>query len=149
MGVDADIRRRDRTKIAADGIAHAREFHPEAVGVEANQWQVMLADQVADESAAGGFMLPVWPLYNMSHKQTRIRATLTPYLSRHEIRFKRNSPGAALLVEQLRGFPSCKYDDGPDALEICVSVMRQLFDARLAEREAGVESHGQDRVTLA
>ena len=56
------------------------------------------------------------------NKQVRIRR-LTPWLSRRDIRFKANSPGARLLVEQLRDFPHADHDDGPDALEMALRVM--------------------------
>src|SRR5687767_10330006 len=62
------------------------------------------------------------PLDNRLNKQVRIRR-LTPWLARREIRFKANSPGARLLVEQLRDFPNADHDDGPDALEIALRVV--------------------------
>jgi hypothetical protein len=49
--------------------------------------------------------------------------SLTPWLARRELRFKANSPGARLLVEQLRDFPHADHDDGPDALEMAVRVL--------------------------
>jgi hypothetical protein len=95
-------------------------------------WQVMLADQLYEKSKGkNGLGLPVWPLDNRDNKLIRIRATLTPYLSRHEFRF-RNTPGTRLLIEQLRGFPLPKiHDDGPDALEMAVRLMREVFQRGL------------------
>jgi hypothetical protein len=68
----------------------------------------------------------IYPMENWENKIVRIRATLTPYLAKRNFRF-RDTPGTRLLVEQLKGFPSCKYDDGPDALELGVRLMRTIF----------------------
>jgi hypothetical protein len=38
------------------------------------------------------------------------------------LRFKSNSPGTRLLVEQLREFPIAAHDDGPDALEMSLRL---------------------------
>lgn len=78
--------------------------------------------------------LPIHTIHNLGNKRVRIRAGLTPYLSRHEFRFRR-SRGAKLLVEQLRAFPLDKHDDGPDALEIGVQILRHIFEHGL-ERAA-------------
>jgi hypothetical protein len=126
MWVEGDLRRRDRVQIVGDMLDLGRWFKPEAVGIESNMWQVLLADQLYEQSKASGMSLPIWPMNNWENKMVRIRATLTPYLSRKEFRF-RDTPGTRLLVEQLRGFPTCKYDDGPDALELAVRLMRDVF----------------------
>jgi hypothetical protein len=42
------------------------------------------------------------------------------------IRFKGDSHGARLLVDQLRDFPLADHDDGPDSLEMSLRVMRHL-----------------------
>ena len=61
------------------------------------------------------------PIDNRVNKQVRIRR-LGPYLSSSRIRFKANSPGTRLLVEQLGTFPIGDHDDGPDALEMAVRL---------------------------
>jgi hypothetical protein len=90
----------------------------------------MIADQLYEMSKAQGMSERIWPLMNWENKIVRVRATLTPYLARREIRF-RDTPGTRLLVEQLRGFPSCKHDDGPDALEMAIRLMREVFNRGL------------------
>jgi phage terminase large subunit-like protein len=129
MWVEADLRRRDRVQIVGDMLDLASFFRPEAVGIESNMWQVLLADQVYEQSRSAGMALPVWSMMNWDKKIVRIRATLTPYLSRSEFRFRR-TPGTKLLVDQLRQFPiKGVHDDGPDALEMAVRLMRQVFDS--------------------
>jgi hypothetical protein len=127
MWIDAQMARRDPRQIVDDGLDIARWFRPNAFGIEANQFQEVLAGIFAERSKAAGMMLPIHAIFNRIDKRARIRGTITPYLARGEFRFRRNSPGARLLVEQLRGFPIAKYDDGPDALEMAVSLTRQLF----------------------
>jgi hypothetical protein len=132
MWIEADLRRRDRVQIVGDMLEIARWFHPEAVGIESNMWQVLLADQLYEQSRAQGMSLPIWPVDNRENKLVRIRVTLTPYLSRCEFKF-RNTPGTKLLVNQLRSFPLCcsgkagMHDDGPDAMEQGVRLMRDVF----------------------
>lgn len=125
--VDADLRRRDSVGIATDAVRLGRQFNPDGFGIEGNGFQKLLAGPIEEESRKLGMMLPLWLMTNTDKKIERIRR-ITPYLARNEIRFKRNSPGASLLVEQLRAFPGGKYDDGPDALEMAFRLMRQLFD---------------------
>jgi predicted phage terminase large subunit-like protein len=129
MWVDADLGRRDAAQMVADGLAHCRNFGQgvHAFGVEINQFQKLLAGMFAEASKAAGFMLPIHGIHNHENKRTRIRQTLTPYLSRQAFRFKRGSHGAKLLVAQLRSFPTDKHDDGPDALEMAVRLVQHLF----------------------
>lgn len=126
LWVEADLQRRDTARIVRDMLDHGRSWHPDAVGVESNQFQAILAGQIAEESAATGFMLPIWEMHNTGSKLDRIRR-LTPWLARKKVRFLQGSPGTSLLVDQLRAFPTCKHDDGPDALEMAVRLVSQLF----------------------
>ena len=47
---------------------------------------------------------------------------LTHYVVNRELRFKADSPGCRLLVDQLMDFPLAGHDDGPDALETCLRL---------------------------
>jgi predicted phage terminase large subunit-like protein len=73
--------------------------------------------------------MPTWTLNNQVNKQVRIRR-LTQYLGQKQIRFKANSPGARLLVNQLREFPLGDHDDGPDALEMAIRLAGIVIDQR-------------------
>jgi predicted phage terminase large subunit-like protein len=127
MWVDADLARRDAAQMVADGLRWCRAFNVHAFGCEINQFQKLLAGMFAEASKAAGMMVPLHGIHNHENKRTRIRQTLTPYLSRQAFRFKRGSQGAKLLVSQLRAFPTDKHDDGPDALEMAVRLMQHLF----------------------
>ncbi len=128
LWVEADLDRRDAHRMALDAVRLGHVFNPLAFCVEANGFQQLLADGIARALRADGFMLPVTPWANTQNKVARIRG-LAPYLARGEFRFRRHSPGTALLVEQLKGFPSAKHDDGPDALAMALELARERFFA--------------------
>ena len=79
-----------------------------------------------------GLPLPLYKIDNQVNKEVRIRR-LTPWLARKDIRFKGDSPGARLLVEQLRDFPNADHDDGPDALEMALRLATDVLYAAEAE----------------
>jgi predicted phage terminase large subunit-like protein len=134
LWVDADIDRRDVRRITSDAVTLYKDVQngigkrAELFACEVNQFQELLADNIAEAGRENGVMLPIYPINNTTNKITRIRATLTPLLSRREMRFKRNSRGAKLLVEQLKNFPIDGHDDGPDALEMGIRTLRFLFE---------------------
>lgn len=128
MYVDADMQRRDVWRIVEDGIDIYQRWGPQAFGVEVNQFQEVLAGVMDERAKSRNIMLPLFSITNTENKITRIRATLTPFLARGDLRFYRKSAGARMLVEQLRAFPIGKHDDGPDALEMAVRLMRALFE---------------------
>lgn len=130
--IDADIDRRDTKEMTRAAFALARQFSPQGFGVEANGFQSLLAGQFRSESAARGFMLPIFEITNRENKLNRIRR-LTPYLADRRIRFKSGSPGATLLVEMLKAFPGHLHDDGPDAAEMAVRLARELWDGTVQE----------------
>jgi predicted phage terminase large subunit-like protein len=68
-------------------------------------------------------------LDNQGNKQVRIRR-LGTFLAQRKLRFKARSGGTALLVEQLRDFPVGEHDDGPDALEMALRLMIQLWNGK-------------------
>ena len=125
--VDADLERRDIGRIAEDAVRLQRSFAPHAFGVEADQYGAV-GHVLAEKAKAAGVDLPLWSIHNRENKRVRIRAGVTPYLSRGELRIKRGSRGARLLHEQLSAFPLDNHDDGPDALEMGLRLLRQVFE---------------------
>ncbi len=126
LWVDADLERRNASEICDHAVALGQHFAPLGFAVEANQFQTLLASEIAERSRASGMSLPIYPIVNSLPKRTRIRS-LTPLLAGGDIRFRR-TPGTRLLVEQLRLFPIGPYDDGPDALEMAVRMTRRLLE---------------------
>ncbi|MEA1951358.1 MAG: hypothetical protein U9N87_08235 [Planctomycetota bacterium] len=125
--VEADLARRATPLIVAEGVEFYRRFQPDAFGVEANQFQELLADSFEAEFRRQGLMAArPWLLNNRVNKLVRIRR-LGPYLSSRRIRFKNDSPSTRLLVEQLKEFPIGDHDDGPDALEMAVRLAARML----------------------
>lgn len=125
--VEADLQRRDIAKIIHDGVMLVQRHRAAAFGVEANQFQELLADEFVKEfSRQGIFWCVPSAIHNYANKILRIRR-LGPYLSRRRVRFLRKSSSTLLLVNQLRDFPSAAHDDGPDALEMALRLAEELF----------------------
>lgn len=128
--VEADMARRPTPQMVTDGVALCQRFRPALFGVEANQWQELLAAQFAAElRRCGRPDIQPATVNNYTNKQVRIRR-LGPHLSQRRMRFRRNSPSTQLLVDQLRDFPSGTHDDGPDALEMALRLAEELWDGR-------------------
>lgn len=127
---EADLARRSSEAIIDATLETYAGFRADAVAVEANQFQELLAAQIATRAREAGLPIPIVPMVNTVSKLTRIRR-LGPYLGQHSIRFKAASPGTKLLVDQLRDFPTADHDDGPDALEMALRVMIDLHNGRV------------------
>jgi len=120
--VDADLERRPPHRICTDTLRICQEKKPDYVGFEANQFQELLVHEF--ERLAGKQFAMQWPVYQINNhvnKLMRIRR-LGAYLANRTLRFKSDSPGCHLLVDQLRDFPLADHDDGPDALEMAIRL---------------------------
>lgn len=139
--VEADIQRRDIFKMMGDGLDIVSTWRPQAFGIEAVQFQAVLAPVFWLLASQRGLIC--YP-YGISRppqisKRQRIRSTLTEPLARGHIKFKTASPGTKLLVDQLRGFPSCSFDDGPDALEMAVTMAIEAVNGTLVTNTESFE----------
>lgn len=130
LHVEADLARRPTPQMVSDGVEWMQRFKPDAFGVEANQWQQLLAGEFTAECNRRG-MLGITPceITNHTNKAMRIRR-LGPYLSQRRIRFRRASESTRLLVDQLRDFPLASHDDGPDALEMALRLAEEVWRGR-------------------
>jgi predicted phage terminase large subunit-like protein len=128
--VEADLARRPTPQIVADGVELYRRFRPHAFGLETNAFQDLLGDEfVRAFRAAGLGEVAPWTLENYAPKAVRIRR-LGPLLAQRRLRFRANSPGTKLLLNQLRDFPCGDHDDGPDALEMAVRLLNEMGAGR-------------------
>lgn len=125
--VDADLDRIDVRKISEKAYELCDLFKPHGLIVETNQFQELLKVNIEDIAKQKNRILPIYGKTNTENKRTRIRRTLTPFLSRGELHFKKGSRGAKLLVNQLQEFPNGAYDDGPDALELGIQLLMDLM----------------------
>ncbi len=106
-----------------------------AVAVETNFGQGFLAEWMLAEARKRNHALPLYGFNQVEDKEVRIRQTLTPFLAQGRLRFRADSPGAKLLVGQMRDFPVSKYRDGPDALQMAIV----LCDWLLGNRPSGAQ----------
>lgn len=136
--VDCNMARRDSSRIIEDAMILNKHFEPQVFGVESNAFQEILAKdiyRVAKERKVG---LPLEEIVNTTNKEVRIKSTLTSHLSQGNIRFKKGSTGARMLVEQLKAFPTRGvHDDGPDALEMAIRLAYQWVHGKLAAVRGG------------
>ena len=127
LWIDAQVRRRPVPQMCAESVAFAAAHGCDAFGVESNAFQDLLLGPLDDATEeAGGVPLPYTTISNTVNKQLRI-SRLGPLLARSKFRFIRN-PDTERLVEQLRGFPFAEHDDGPDALEMAVRLLRWYLE---------------------
>jgi predicted phage terminase large subunit-like protein len=128
LWVEADLARRSTEDIVGAVLELQGKFMAEAVAIETNQFQELLAGQIQTASRAGGVVMPIVPIVNTVSKVVRIRR-LGPYLAARGVRF-RNTPGTRLLLDQLKDFPVANHDDGPDSLEMALRVMISMHNGR-------------------
>ncbi len=128
--LEADLKRRPTPQIVTDGIELCRRFRPQMFGIESNQFQELLGADFAAEFIRQG-MIGIAPcsIENKVNKAVRIRR-LGPLLCSRRLRFKANSPGTRMLVEQLKEFPVADHDDGPDAAEMALRLAEMLLAPR-------------------
>lgn len=135
--VEADLARRPTPQMVADGVGLFARFRPDAFGIEANQFQELLAADFTAEFQRQGIVAGgVWTIDNRVNKLVRIRR-LGPYLAGRRVRFKSDSPATTLLVNQLRDFPVADHDDGPDALEMAIRLAGEVLGAHTAPDNLG------------
>jgi predicted phage terminase large subunit-like protein len=125
--IDALLDRFPLDQIVRKTLLFCDAKQPDFVGIEAEQFQELLVHefrrQCGDKSGLR------WPIFTMMTrgiaKVARIRR-LSQYVVNRELRFKADSPGCRLLVDQLMDFPLADHDDGPDALEMCTRLPMEL-----------------------
>jgi predicted phage terminase large subunit-like protein len=119
--VDAIVERIPLDQIVRKAIVFCDQHPPEGVGIEAEQFQELLIHECRRQCGE----MTRWPVCPMKTegvpKVTRIRR-LSQYIIHRELRFKADSPGCRLLVDQLIDFPLADHDYGPDALEMCMRL---------------------------
>ena len=123
--VEANLARRPTPQMVTDGVSLCQQHQIDAFGVEANQFQELLAGEFAAEfSRRRVRQATPLAIHNYANKQLRIRR-LGPYLSQRRLRFCSGCSSTQLLVDQLRDFPLGAHDDGPDALEMALRLAEE------------------------
>lgn len=125
--VDADLGLYNCEILSDIAVEIVRDFRPDGFAIEVNQFQELLAHMIQQRCINARVDCTFWKLTNTVNKLVRIRR-LTDWLAKGNIRFKRDSHGARLLVDQLREFPTGAHDDGPDALEMAIRMGNEIWN---------------------
>ena len=126
--VDANLERRPPHEIVRDTLKMVIKYRPQFLGIEANQFQELLVHEFelqCGQRFTDQIGIHATPMVNTISKEVRVRR-LGPYIVNREFRFKRDSPGCHLLVDQLMDFPNADHDDGPDALEMAIRLPSEM-----------------------
>lgn len=134
----------DRNRDASNIVAKCVEWcfdgdHPtDALGLEANAFQDLLAPEFDRQCSERNLPpLPIHLIHNTAKKELRI-SRWGPYLNRKKIRI-RNTTGGRLLLEQLKDFPMGDHDDGPDAGEIMLRLLRHLGEMETEDEPEAID----------
>jgi predicted phage terminase large subunit-like protein len=125
--VDAFIERIPLDQIVRKAVVLCQQWRPNYIGIEADQFQELLVHEFRRVFDGGmGVHCPICMMRTRGiPKIARIRQ-LSQYVIHRELRFKADSPGCRLLVDQLMDFPLAEHDDGPDALQMCTRLPLEL-----------------------
>ncbi|MFC1806084.1 phage terminase large subunit [Planctomycetota bacterium] len=123
--VDADISRRLPDRIIEDVLEYHRLRDYGLFGMEANQFQGFLSDELRRRGNALRLYPPVVDVTHTRDKLGRIQS-LQPLIKSGTIRFCSRH---RTLLDQLRQFPKAAHDDGPDALQMAVGLACEGRDA--------------------
>lgn len=116
--IDSDIRRRRPNEIIDVIIKYHRSRKYSGFAMEINQYQEFLCTELRRVSQQAGAYIPIRAIRNCTDKLGRIEG-LQPLITSGTIRFSKRH---ITLLEQLRQFPMAAHDDGPDALEMAISI---------------------------
>ena len=150
--IEADIARRDIDRMTKDTLDWYQRWGARQLGVETVGFQKVLRGHFEREATRRRMIVNVAGITHPKGggKRGRLIATLTPQLAQHRIQLCPHSAGCRLLLEQLKGFPTCKYDDGPDALEMAITLAAKAVNAISAGNPLGppkmAEIHEMPRV---
>ena len=119
--LSADIAHRTPDKTIARIIDYDRMYRYRDFALEANGFQELMVVQLRERSRAAGRSIYLKEVRHSTDKKGRIE-NLEPFISQGKIRFSKRH---VMLLEQLRQFPLGAHDDGPDALEMAVGLVKK------------------------
>lgn len=119
--IEADLDRRRPSATIDRIIEYCRKYEVGCVGIEANQFQSIMADDLMVRAEQKGVRMSVQKVTNTSNKRMRIEALQTLFESgRIWISQKHYA-----LIDEIKYFPKGKHDDALDALELAIRVARE------------------------
>lgn len=128
MFVRSDIKKRPAEQIVEDALRMYRDLNPTAIAVEENNFQDLLAPIFDQECERQNFPpMNIYMVRSIEKKEVRIRS-LGPFLARQKIKLHKSNKDNRILYGQLKDFGiKGRHDDGPDALEGAIRVLRDLL----------------------
>ncbi len=117
--LEADIEKRHPDKLLEDIFRWHKKYRFRLVGMEEVQFQELFKDQVEKEGKRRKVYLPVEGLRPTTDKHLRI-TRLQPHIKNGVFRFRKRQ---TQLIDQLRYYPKADHDDGPDALEMLLTLI--------------------------
>lgn len=124
--IQSDVERRDITRQCQALVDNARIHKPDALIIETNNFQSVLVNEVRRVARESGLILPIQECNNFRDKNARIRATLTPYLARKEIRLVGRGRGNREWLNEAIAFPQAEHDDALDSSEMAIRGLYNL-----------------------
>lgn len=100
---------------------HARWGYQE-FAVETVQFQQFFKDEVAKRSAEAGIYLNLREIKSIKNKELRIQS-IQPTVNNGYVKLNKSQ---GLLIEQLENWPKSAHDDGPDALEMALTLVTRM-----------------------
>ena len=125
--LDCDMRRRSPRAIVEAALrcyekwSHYPRSQYVCMAIESNAFQVVLKQMIDEASKERGLFIPTMEIKNVSDKVARL-SSISPLIESGVISFL---PEQYELIEQLIQFPKASHDDGPDALEMAIRVLRK------------------------
>jgi len=126
---DADLRREDSTRMCERAAELIGFWKPHVLVVEVNSGMGLIEAEFRDLDSRGMlFGRDVESVTSTDAKSSRIRR-IGAYLARGQVRVV-GSVGGRMLVDQLKGWPNHKYDDGPDGAGMCLQRVELAMGVR-------------------
>lgn len=119
--LEADVARRRPSDTINRIIEYCKKYEVWKIGIEANQFQVLMADDLMRRADEEDVRVVVQKVINTSNKRMRIE-TLQPLFERERIMISRKHYG---LIEEIKYFPKGKHDDALDALELAIRIANE------------------------
>lgn len=116
--LDVDISKLHPDLIIANALDKYRQYKYKLLGVEEVQFQEYFKDNLKRKAEEEGVSVHIKGIRTHSDKILRIQS-LQPDIKNGRVRFKQDQQK---LIEQLVNFPHAGHDDGPDALEMLVTL---------------------------
>ena len=135
--LDAIIKRLHPDMIIETIFDRYEIYQHQRFAVETVAFQQFFKDELVKRGAKRGIYLNIKEIHPIKNKEMRIQS-MQPMINNGFVKFH---PSQRLLIEQLENFPKASHDDGPDCLEMALSLIKHSGRSKLIRP-------GQNHVTV-